>query len=182
MPMSECDKFQSLFSKYIEGDLFPEQRKSLEDHLALCPPCQKAVRRLKVLCKSLKSMPVLTTSPDFESRLHQQIAGLGDGNSIHFSIPINNWKIPAAASFAAIVVIGIFLVFNSIDNRSESGIPVSPSISNPSNIQKPSDESMLSNQNSQNSNRGIIVSQEDSTKKAEEKDLKQDGLKLVDEK
>jgi hypothetical protein len=182
MPMSECDKFQSLFSKYIEGDLFPEQRKSLEDHLALCPPCQKAVKRLKALCKSLKSMPVLTTSPDFESRLHRQIAGLGDGNSIHFSIPINNWKIPAAASFAAIVVIGIFLVFNTFNTQSEMSTPVSPSISNPVNLQKSSEESVLSNKNSQNPNKGVIVSQQDSTKRDDEKNIKKDGLKLVDEK
>lgn len=180
--MSECDKYKSLFSNYIDGDLFPEQRKSLEDHLALCPPCQKAVKRLKVLCNSLRNMPVLTTSPDFESRLHQQIAGLGDGQSFHFSIPIQNWKIPAAASFAVVVVIGIFLVFNSADNRSESNIPVTPSISNPVNMQKSSEESILSSKNSQNYGNAAIVSQIDSTRNDSSEDLNQGGLKLIDKK
>jgi hypothetical protein len=182
LPMSECDKYKSLFSNYIDGDLFPEQRKSLEDHLTKCPPCQRAVQRLKIICKSLRNMPVLTTSPDFESRLHQQIAGLGDGRSINLSFSIQNWKIPAAASFAVIILVGIFLFFDSSDNIQNSTIPENPSITNPMNLQKSSEESVLSNQNIQGQNKGMVSSQEDSTKNDTEKNLNKSGLKLVDEK
>lgn len=180
--MSECDKYKSLFSNYIDGDLFPEQRKFIENHISVCPPCQRAVQRLKVICKSLRSMPVLTTSPDFESRLHQQIANLGYGQSINLSLPIQNWKIPAAASFAVIILIGIFLFFDSSDNLQNSTIPANPSISNPVNLQRTSEESVLLNKDAQDPNKGMVSIQEDSTKDDTDTDLKKSGLKLVDEK
>lgn len=180
--MTECDKFKALFSSYIEGELFPEQRRSLEAHLSKCPPCQRAVERLKTMCRSLRSLPILTTSADFELRLHQQIAHLGNGNSMRLSLPIQNWKIPAFASIAVIVVVGIFITLNSPTNSSNTNTSSRSVISSQVNPQEPSEEEVLTNQRlSEDPNKAVAGVPKDSLGKDTDKDNRQDGLKLVDE-
>jgi Putative zinc-finger len=180
--MTECDKFKALYSGYIEGELFPDQIKSLEAHLSLCPPCQRAVERLKTICRTLRRLPILTTSPDFESRLHQQIAHLANGNSMRLSLPINNWKIPAFASAAVIVIVGIFLTLNSPSNRSTIDMP-SRSVISPVNPQKSSGEEVLTNQESnEGSSKAAAGLPNDSLGKDTDKGNREDGLKLVDDK
>jgi hypothetical protein len=180
--MTECDKFKALFSGYIEGELFPDQRKSLEDHLAKCPPCQRAVERLKTICRSLRGLPILTTSPDFELRLHQQIAQLGNGNSMRLSLPIHNWKIPAFASIAVIAVVGIFLTLNSPSNRSNIDASSRSVISSPANRQISAGEEVLTNQKSnEDPSKAVAGLPKDSLSKDTGKDDREDGLKLVDD-
>jgi len=177
--MSDCDKFKPLFSSYIEGDLFPEKRKSLEDHLALCPPCARAVVRLKEMCNSLRSMQVLTTSPDFEYKLHQQIANIGNSHSIQFSIPIQNWKIPVAASLVVLVGVSVFIMVNSSDQGSVN-IPARPSSTvNQVNPHNQAERSLLPGRNSDAD--AILIAQ-DSLKNDSSRGLRDKGLKLIDEK
>lgn len=180
--MTECDKLKALYSGYIEGELFPEQRKSLEAHLSKCPPCQRAVERLKTICRSLRGLPILTTSPDFESRLHQQIAHLGGGNSMRLSLPIYNWKIPAFASIAVIVVVGIFLTLNSPSNPSSIDTSSRSVISSPANPAKSSGEELLTNQKlDEDASKAVAGLPMDSLAKDSGKDIREDGLKLVDD-
>ena len=180
--MSECDKFKALYSSYIEGELFPEQRKSLEAHLSLCPPCHRAVERLKTICKSLRELPILTTSPDFELRLHQQIADLSNGNSIRFSMPVQNWKLPAFATVAVIVVIGIFLTMNSPSSRSNIDVSSRSVVSGKVNSQKSTSDEVLTNQErNEPSSRAVAGVPNDSLGKDSGKDNREEGLKLVDD-
>lgn len=180
--MTECDKFKALYSGYIEGELFPEQRKSLEAHLSICPPCHRAVERLKTICRSLRGLPILTTSPDFELRLHQQIAHLGSGNSMRLSLPIHSWKIPAFASIAFIVVVGVFLALNSPSNRSNIDTSSQSVIGSQANPQEPSGEEILTNQKlSEDPSQTVAGLPKDSLAKDSDKVNREDGLKLVDE-
>ncbi len=128
-------------------------------------------------------MPVLTTSPGFEYRLHQQIANLSNGQSIRLSVPIQNWKIPALTSIAVLAVFGIFLILNSSDSPTNVNIPASQNISSPVNPQKLSEESALSNKNSQQSpSKAVVGMQKDSLRKDSSKDYNEEGMKLIDEK
>lgn len=176
--MNDCDKFKSMFSSYIEGDLFPEQRRALEDHLVICPPCARAVKRLKEMCNSLRSMQVLTTSPDFEYRLHQQIANIGNSHSIQFSIPVQNWKIPAAASLVVLAGVSVFLIVNSSD-QSGVNIPVRPSTVNQVNPHNAADRSVLPGKNS---NADAVLITQDSLQNDSSRGLRNKGMKLIDEK
>ena len=180
--MTECDKYKALYSSYIEGELFPDQLKSLEAHLSLCPPCQRAVERLKTICRTLRGLPILTTSPDFESRLHQQIAQLANGNSMRLSLPINNWKIPAFASIAVILVIGIFLTLNSPHNRSSIDSSSRSVISTPVNTQESGEEVLTNQKLNENPSKAVAGLPNDSLGKNTEKDNREEGLKLVDDK
>ena len=178
--MNNCDKFQPLFSSYLEGDLLPDKRKSLEEHLSICPPCAKAIRSLKEICNSLRSMQVLTTSPDFEYRLHRQIANIGNGHSIQFSFPVQNWKIPAAASLVVLGGVSAFLIVNSTD-QSSVNVPVRPSTTNQVNPHKAPESSILTNQRAQEGNNATMMA-EDSLKNDSSRGLRNQGIKLIDEK
>lgn len=180
--MTECDKYKALYSSYIEGELFPDQIKSLEAHLSLCPPCQRAVERLKTICRTLRGLPILTTSPDFESRLHRQIAQLANGNSLRVSLPINNWKIPAFASIAVILIVGIFLTLNSPQNRSSIDSSSRSMINTPVNPEESGEEVLTNQQLNENPNKVVAGLPNDSLGKDTEKDNREDGLKLVDDK
>jgi len=180
--MTECDKFKALYSGYIEGELFPDQRKSLEAHLSICPPCRRALERLKTICRSLRGLPILTTSSDFELRLHQQIAHLSDGNSMRLSLPVHNWKIPAFASIAIIVVVGIFLTLNLPSSRSNIDTSSRSVVSSPVSPQKSSGEEVLTNQRlNEDPSKAVAGLPKDSLAKDSGKDNREDGLKLVDE-
>jgi hypothetical protein len=181
--MTECDKFKALYSGYIEGELFPDQIKSLEAHLSLCPPCQRAVERLKTICRTLRGLPILTTSPDFESRLHRQIAQLANGNSMRLSLPINNWKIPAFASIAVILIVGIFLTLNSPQSRSGVDSSSRSVISVPVSPRESSGEEVLTNQKlNEDPSKAVAGLPNDSLGKDTEKNNREEGLKLVDDK
>lgn len=180
--MHECDKYKPYYSSYIEGDLFLDQRGRIEDHLSICPPCRRAVQRLKLMCNTLRSLPILTTSPDFEYRLHQQITSLSDGHSLHLSLPIQNWKVPAFASIAVLGIIGLFMVFNSSDHR-DIAVPVQQSITKPANPQKPTEVNVLSDKNIKgSSNKAAGTMLTDSLQRDSGRDYREEGMKLVDEK
>lgn len=176
--MNECDKFRSLFSSYIDGEILPENRKSLEDHLAICPPCAQAVKRLKEMCNSLRNLPILTTSPDFEYKLHQQIANIGNSHSIQFSIPIQNWKIPVAASLVVLAGVSVFIIANS-SHQSSVDIPVRPSTIKQVNPNKQADRSVLPGKNS---NADAVLITQDSLQNDSSRGLRNKGMKLIDEK
>lgn len=180
--MHECDKYKPFFSSYIEGDVFPEQRSLIEAHLAKCPPCQRAVQRLRAMCNTLRGLPILTTSPDFEYRLHQQIANISNGHSLHLSLPIQNWKFPAFASIAVVAIIGIFIAFNSSD-QTDINVPIQQSITKPLNSQKPSEVNILSDKTARGSSSqasGAMLT--DSLQRDSGRDFREEGMKLVDEK
>lgn len=124
MLMNDCDKVKPLVSDYLEGDIFPENRKFIEDHISVCPKCNAAIRRVKELCQNLKSLPYLTTSQDFESRLHQRISHSNNGHSIRLTISGQNWRMPAFTVAAVLVVVAFVWMFNSNSPEPGSGMPM----------------------------------------------------------
>ncbi len=111
--MQECDKFRVHFSSYIEGELIAEERQALEAHLAVCSDCSEAIYQIKIIRRSLQTLPPITTSQSFEHRLQQRIADLN--NASPWATPFmnlrHNWKIPAIGSaVASIVIVGVLLL------------------------------------------------------------------------
>lgn len=119
MPMAECDKFKRVFSDYLDGEISFEERRLLEEHLRVCTDCSETVRQLKIIQESLRRMPQVKTSPDFEQRLHQQI--FTPQTSLQFNNPLfQNWKLPAMGSAIVLATVGFFLIFgDSSDSDSK---------------------------------------------------------------
>ncbi len=108
--MTECDKFKKFFSEYLDGEISFEERRSLEAHLQMCNDCSETVRQMKIIQESLRRMPQVKTSADFEHRLHQQIFApqtpVQLGNQL-----FQNWKLPAMGSAIVLATVGFFLIF-----------------------------------------------------------------------
>ncbi len=71
--MNTCESFSESFSEYVENDVHPEQRKSLDAHLAQCPNCHAAVARLQNLRTHMRALPRMKTSPDFDTLLRASL-------------------------------------------------------------------------------------------------------------
>ncbi|RMF57245.1 MAG: hypothetical protein D6748_11580, partial [Calditrichaeota bacterium] len=107
--MSECDKLRDRLSDYVDGELSAGLKEELEIHLQVCTDCQETLHRYRAVCYSLKTLPSITTSPDFERQLHLRIQRMSQQNSWY----PRDWKIPAAAFVALfVIVVGSLYYFN----------------------------------------------------------------------
>ncbi len=43
----ECEEVRSLFSDYADGELGPEERRRVEDHVGFCPRCRQVLANLR---------------------------------------------------------------------------------------------------------------------------------------
>ena len=119
--MAICDKLKSNYSGYIEGGLPADQYKMLNDHLTACPGCREAIREMKIIRQSLKQLPSIQASPDFEQKLHQQIFQQNPRGSF---IPsqLHNWKLPAMGSAIVLASVGLFLIMNDSSGPADSSV------------------------------------------------------------
>lgn len=121
LPMMDCDKFRSKFSSYLDGELPTEQRKALDTHFTVCPSCQEIFRQMKIIQQSLKQLPQISSTPDFEQRLRQQIFN-SEKRAHVIPFQFQNWKLPAMGSAIVLATLGLFFVFNNTTDTSQ--IPV----------------------------------------------------------
>lgn len=113
--MADCDKLKSSFSDYLDGEIPHNQRKELDEHFGKCAGCQDTLRQMRIIQRSLSQLPQISTTPQFEQRLHQQIFSQ---NSETRLIPQSflSWKLPAMGSALVLATVGLFLVlFDSPD-------------------------------------------------------------------
>ena len=54
---------------YVEGELSPEENRSVKDHISFCEKCQKAVEERTRLIEASRSLPVWQTPKDFTQRV-----------------------------------------------------------------------------------------------------------------
>lgn len=141
LPMIDCDKLRTNFSDYLDEELPIEQRKELEDHFSVCLECQETIRKMKIIQRSLKQLPQISVSPDFEQKLHQQIFRANQ-KATFLPLPFHNWKIPAMGSAIVLATVSLFLVFN--DSTEDKSVPVVPptKIYSPAAPQLPGNQSM----------------------------------------
>lgn len=183
--MTDCNKVKELVSKYVEGELFPETKIFVEKHLSICPVCKEAIRRVKILCQSLKGLSYLNTSPDFEERLHQRLVNFNNGtSSLRVSFGEHRWKMPAIGVATVLVVIVLFMVFNSGNFQSEepgNNPQNSPIVTQQSSrtIPPPQIGSNPTNPLLNQSSGGAI---QDSLQEKSKKSINDEGVKLIDEK
>lgn len=82
-----CDKYNMIIDKYIEGRVSYEEKKLLEEHIKTCDKCQKEVSQLAFIintCNSLKSLEVPSSfMPCLHNKLLQVRSDI-DSNSSSF--------------------------------------------------------------------------------------------------
>ena len=71
--MKTCNRYQELFSEYIEGELDQNQKKDVETHLQSCSLCARKLSNINGLKQLLVALPRMKVSSDFDSLLHARI-------------------------------------------------------------------------------------------------------------
>ena len=51
-------------SDYLDGDLAPDRRRRLEDHIGDCPECRRVLSGLRVMLDALQRLPAPGRAPD----------------------------------------------------------------------------------------------------------------------
>ncbi len=86
-----CNRIKKQFlTDYMEGNLEPDQKTSVEDHLANCPQCREHFGEIQCIASFLKSYTVADPGEAFWDRLSSRIY-----SSVNTDKPIRRkrWKI-----------------------------------------------------------------------------------------
>src|SRR5207237_7538890 len=98
LAMSSCD--EQLLGAYFDGELSPEQRGQVEEHLRQCPACAKQLELLRDTSRLLREYPFRDLTDGERIRLHEAVDAAVDR-------PI--WRIGAAIGLiaASILIVGL---------------------------------------------------------------------------
>lgn len=113
-----CQRFKSMVSDYIEGELDQQNHELMEKHLRDCLGCKSKISQLKQLIQNLKKLPRIAVSSDFETILRARInreSRLARRGSNSWLL-IEQFRLPAYAFGAAVVVLTLLAVF-VLNNR-----------------------------------------------------------------
>jgi len=67
--MMTCKKAVGMVLDLVEGELPPEDKRALEDHLQRCPPCERLVDTYKKTTELCRRAVVTEIPPEFGERL-----------------------------------------------------------------------------------------------------------------
>lgn len=111
--MGPCERYQEIISPYLDGEATAEQKAILEAHLKRCPECRAVERRMKILRQTLRELPRVTPSPEFNIALRTRIrleerAARGSLRSVPLwgRIPAFGVAVAAAAIALAVLLVG----------------------------------------------------------------------------
>ena len=66
----KCEDIELLLSPYLEGDLSPEEKKTVRAHLDSCEDCFSLLEYLKEIGQSLGSIPEIDISDRLKERIY----------------------------------------------------------------------------------------------------------------
>ncbi|MFC1564298.1 zf-HC2 domain-containing protein [candidate division KSB1 bacterium] len=122
--MINCNEFLQHLSDYVEGNSTRDTKRKMDEHAASCPSCAKVKDNFILTLNSVKRLPKVNASSDFEDQLRQRI--LEDkihpitesrGRSREFSLK------PFVASVATAAAIGLVALLINIKFLSEPEQP-----------------------------------------------------------
>ena len=70
----KCKKIRNLLQLYIDNTLTFGEKQIVEKHLEKCSECQAELKSLSVMVRLIKSLPEVSTSPDFTEKLMSKIS------------------------------------------------------------------------------------------------------------
>lgn len=81
----DCEKLESLFPLYLEGEADAAERRAVERHAAGCARCATLLRDVDAIVREAGELPVLTPSrdlwPEIESRIQPNVLPLSAARS-----------------------------------------------------------------------------------------------------
>ena len=135
MPIKDCDQFKNELSNFAEGEIDSNKREILQNHLNSCIQCSRKVLHFKKLQKTLRNLPSLKVSPDFDTVLRARIR-LEQQRRLRsniLSFPLVGWRFPAFATVVILlfaVSLFYFTKLNRFDSTTSKRIVLTP-IPNP---------------------------------------------------
>jgi len=124
-----CKKIKKLLQLYIDNALTFGEKQQVEQHLEECSACRTELKSLSATAKLIKSLPEVSTPPDFtqnimakisQEKIHIQSSWM-DRLKKQVSIPQFSFRLAGAAAITAVFV---FLAFTFLFNF--SGLPGQP--------------------------------------------------------
>ena len=75
---------EELLWSYVDGELPPEERKALEEHLKLCPECRRELSLMMEMERALSEEPIVSPDPRFTEKIMSRImrSGSSSGRSL----------------------------------------------------------------------------------------------------
>ena len=68
------EEIQILISAYIDGEVTPSEKNIVEEHLSVCPACQKDYKHYMVISSSLSKWSDENLSPDEQIKMQKSNA------------------------------------------------------------------------------------------------------------
>jgi predicted anti-sigma-YlaC factor YlaD len=87
---------------YIEKELSPSENKKIDEHLATCPKCKKALDERRSLVQASENLPLWKTPPYFTQQVMARIFPI--------RVPLYAWLTAAYAGLGSITL-AIFILF-----------------------------------------------------------------------
>jgi len=113
----KCKKIKKLLQLYIDDALTFGEKQIVEKHLEKCSECRAELKSLSVAIRLIKSLPEVSTSPDFTENLMSRISQIEEKERERV-IPAwqmslkNLWSTPRYRySLVSILTVAVFCVF-----------------------------------------------------------------------
>jgi anti-sigma factor RsiW len=87
---------------YLDKEISPGENKKIEEHLASCRKCKKALEERRTLLQASESLPLWQTPPDFTQQVMARIFPI--------RVPLSAWLTVACFGLAS-TTLAIFIVF-----------------------------------------------------------------------
>jgi len=110
---NSCQRFKAMVSDYIEGELDQQNQRLMENHLRDCLVCKSKISQLKQLIQSLRKLPRISVSPDFETVLRARVnreSRLARRQTKNW-LPVGHFPLPAYVFVAAVLILALSAIF-----------------------------------------------------------------------
>jgi hypothetical protein len=123
-----CNEIENRLPAYMEGLLSPEDRKSIEGHLASCSRCGRALADLKTTEELVRGLEDVEPPPFFEQRIMSRVreeAGQKKGILQRFFYPLYI-KVPVQVMVTVFVAVFAFYVYQKgePEMKQEVSLPI----------------------------------------------------------
>jgi hypothetical protein len=117
--MNICYQCEELISNYIENLLDSNSRQQFDSHQKKCPPCARKTNNIKVLHKSLTTLPVKEVSSDFDNMLRARIRIENKRERQKRQSLLFSWKVrvPIYGISVALILFILMTVFSQLSNK-----------------------------------------------------------------
>ena len=111
---TQCKDIEALLPTYLDGELDPHDRLSVDHHVADCTECRERVRAEAAYLQHVRALLVPPAMPAELARLDQRVrAGLDDEDRRAMQVRRRTgvaWVLPGGASLAAAAALVMFVV------------------------------------------------------------------------